>query len=87
MKKWFYIGAIGMILFEVLNVYFIMPMPGSQEMESIDLAYFLHTWRWAFRVGFVLLMIIGAYHAYSSRRWLMLTLLISLFGRRIHVQF
>lgn len=72
MKKWFYIGAIGLALFEVLNVYFIMPMPGSQEMESIDLAYFLHTWRWAFRAGFVIMMLIGAYKAYTSKRWLML---------------
>lgn len=72
MKKWFYIGALGLALFEVLNVYFIMPMPGSQEMESIDLAYFLYTWRWAFRGGFGILMAIGAYKAYDSKRWLVL---------------
>ncbi|WP_418502487.1 DUF3179 domain-containing (seleno)protein [Flagellimonas sp.] len=77
MKKWFYIGAIGLALFEVLNVYFIMPMPGSQEMESIDLAYFLYTWRWAFRGAFVILMAIGAYKAYVSRRWLMLGVLVA----------
>ena len=42
MKKIFYIGVLGFGLFEILNVYFIMPMPGSQQMNSIDLAYFLH---------------------------------------------
>ena len=41
MKKLFYIGLIGLGLFEILKVYFIMPMPGSQQMESIDIAYFL----------------------------------------------
>ena len=31
----------GALLVELANVYFIMPMPGSQRMNSIDLAYFL----------------------------------------------
>jgi hypothetical protein len=29
------------LVFEILRVYLIMPMPGSQQMNSIDLAYFL----------------------------------------------
>jgi hypothetical protein len=29
-----------------------MPMPGSQEMNSIDVAYFLNKWRWVIH-GFV----------------------------------
>jgi hypothetical protein len=49
MKKLFYLGLLGLACFEVANVYFIMPMPGSQRMRSIDTAYFLYTWRWAFR--------------------------------------
>ena len=57
MKKLFYIGIIGLILFEIANVYFIMPMPGSQRMNSIDAAYFLHTWRWAFRGLFGVLLL------------------------------
>lgn len=48
------IGLIGIILFEIAKVYFIMPMPGSQEMASIDIAYFLHNYRWIFRVVFIL---------------------------------
>jgi len=77
MNKWFYIGAIGLALFEVLKVYFIMPLPGSQEMESIDLAYFLHTWRWAFRAGFAIMIAVGAHQAYTSRRWMTLGLLFA----------
>lgn len=49
MKKLYYIAIIGLLIFEFLNVYFIMPMPGSQRMRSIEIAYFLYTWRWAFR--------------------------------------
>ena len=39
-KKFFYSGIIGISLFEILNVFFIMPMPGSQEIKSINIAYF-----------------------------------------------
>ena len=69
MKNLFYIGVIGLILFEIANVYFIMPMPGSQRMNSIDAAYFLHTWRWAFRGLFGLLVLAGALSAFQAGKW------------------
>ncbi|MGB8191869.1 MAG: hypothetical protein WCF67_08125, partial [Chitinophagaceae bacterium] len=59
MKKIFWTGLIGLLLFEVANVYFIMPMPGSQEMNSIDTAYFLYQWRWVFRGLFIGMIAIG----------------------------
>ena len=34
-------GVIMLILAEILCVYFIMPFPGSQRMESIDFAYWI----------------------------------------------
>jgi hypothetical protein len=40
-KSVFFIPLLIVILFEFLRVYLIMPMPGSQRMNSIDLAYFL----------------------------------------------
>lgn len=74
MKKLFYLGAIGFILFEIANVYFIMPMPGSQQMNSIDLAYFLNRWKWAFRVGLLLIAALGAKAAFTGvngwKKWL-----------------
>ena len=36
-----YLSFILLIVFECLRVYLIMPMPGSQTFNSIDLAYFL----------------------------------------------
>lgn len=66
MKKLFYFGIFFFLLFEVANVYFIMPMPGSQEMSSLDIAYFLHTWRWFFRILFILMIIAGFKKAFSS---------------------
>jgi hypothetical protein len=42
MKKFLlYVGFILLIIFEILRVYLIMPMPGSQQFDSIALAYFL----------------------------------------------
>ncbi|MBC7904456.1 MAG: DUF3179 domain-containing protein [Gemmatimonadaceae bacterium] len=69
MKKIFYTGLIGLLLFEICNVYFIMPMPGSQKMQSIDLAYFLYRWRWIFRVLFGAMIVIGFLRANWKRRW------------------
>lgn len=42
MKKFIlFIGFAFLIIFECLRVYLIMPMPGSQRNNSIELAYFL----------------------------------------------
>ncbi|TKT92095.1 DUF3179 domain-containing (seleno)protein [Dyadobacter frigoris] len=77
MKKIFYLGIIGLILFEIAKVYFIMPMPGSQRMNSIDMAYFLHTWRWPFRIFFIVLIIIGATSVFKAKRkWIPALLLL-----------
>jgi hypothetical protein len=69
MKKIFYLGWLGLILFEIANVYFIMPMPGSQQMNSIGLAYFLYKWRWLFRAVFAALLLLGLFKTYWIRKW------------------
>jgi len=70
MKKIFYIGLTGLALFEFLKVYFIMPMPGSQRMETLDIAYFLHSYRWPIRLVFTALAVIGVYPAFKIRmKW------------------
>jgi hypothetical protein len=76
MKKLFYLGLIGLTLFEVSNVYFIMPMPGSQDMKSLDLAYFLFTWRWLFRILFASILVIGFAKASWNKKWLPILCLV-----------
>jgi hypothetical protein len=66
MKKIFYLGICLLVLFEAANVFFIMPMPGSQRMRSIDLAYFLYSWRWLFRAAFLLMIGAGAMSAFRA---------------------
>jgi len=71
MKKIFYVGIAGIILFEILNVYFIMPMPGSQRMNSLDTAYFLYRYRWSFRIALIVLIAIGIRDAFQiKRKWI-----------------
>ena len=72
MKKFFWLGLIGLLVFEVLNVYFIMPMPGSQEMNSIDVAYFLNRWRWGFRILFGIMILAGSFKSNWKRKWLLI---------------
>ncbi|MGZ3845103.1 MAG: DUF3179 domain-containing (seleno)protein [Flavisolibacter sp.] len=70
MKKLFWMGLIGIVLFETANVFFIMPMPGSQRMNSISLAYFLYNWRWIFRIIFLLLIIGGLFLSTWVNKWM-----------------
>ena len=72
MKKLFWFGVIGLLLFEIANVYFIMPMPGSQKMNSIDVAYFLFKWRWVFRVLFGIIITAGFFRSNWNRKWLLI---------------
>jgi hypothetical protein len=75
MKKLFWFGLIGLLLFEIVNVYFIMPMPGSQRMNSIDAAYFLYKWRWIFRGLFGVMILAGLLKAHWHRKWKWLLIL------------
>lgn len=69
MKKYFLLGFFGLLLFEIANVYFIMPLPGSQRMNSIDAAYFLYKWRWIFRTLFLLMILVGLFKSTWKRKW------------------
>ncbi|MGZ3331826.1 MAG: DUF3179 domain-containing (seleno)protein [Gemmatimonadaceae bacterium] len=66
MKKLFYLGLVLLVLFEIADVYFIMPMPGSQRMTSIDFAYRLYSWRWLFRAIFAAMIVAGAASAWRA---------------------
>jgi hypothetical protein len=60
MRKVFALGIVGLILTEIANVYFIMPMPGSQRMRSITAAYAMYQWRWPLRITCHILVVLGA---------------------------
>lgn len=59
MKGWlFMIGLLFLIAVEILRVYFIMPFPGSQQSNTIDIAYFIDRNIWWLRlIGFAIAII------------------------------
>lgn len=69
MKKCVYAGAALLALFELANVYLIMPMPYSQRWRSIDAAYALYTWRWTFRGIAAALIAVGLLAMRRTRSW------------------
>lgn len=53
----FIFGLVLLIALEIFKVYFIMPFPGSQESESVGLAYFIHTNIFWFRtIGLLIIL-------------------------------
>jgi hypothetical protein len=68
MTTLFWIGVLGLAVLETALVYFIMPMPGSQRMRSLELAYALYTWRWALRVVLGVVMLLGIVPAFRAPR-------------------
>jgi len=71
MKTIFYLSIIALIIFEIANVYFIMPFPGSQVAETIDLAYILYSWRWVFRSVFLITLLLGLFKAQWKKKWIL----------------
>ena len=67
MRIAFWIGVVGLLLLEGALVYFIMPMPGSQRMRSIEFAYAIYTWRWWLRGLFGALLAAGLVPALRAR--------------------
>ncbi|MBI3134708.1 MAG: DUF3179 domain-containing protein [Bacteroidetes bacterium] len=77
MKTIFYLSVLFLTAFEIFNVYFIMPMPGSQEMDSIGIAYFLYTYRWLFRILLGAGVVIGFVKTWNGpRKWVRMITLI-----------
>ena len=52
------LGLLLLILFECARVYLIMPMPGSQNFDSIEIAYFLGSNKWIIRfIGYLMVSV------------------------------
>jgi hypothetical protein len=49
-------GWLLLVVPEFLRIYFIMPFPGSQQSNTISIAYFLNNYIFLFRIAGVLLM-------------------------------
>jgi hypothetical protein len=64
------IGIILLLLTEILRVYFIMPFPGSQSSNTIDIAYFIDQYKWLLRLIGLLLIAKPAYQLFNGgKKW------------------
>ena len=80
MKRLFYAAALLLVMFEIANVYLLMPLPYSQRVRSIDLAFFLHSWRWLFRALLGLSIVVALPAASRVRSWRKLAVVLMLGG-------
>src|SRR5450432_511681 len=62
------IGIILLFVTEILRVYFIMPFPGSQHANSIDIAYFIEKNKWILRIIGIILIARPAYRIFSGKK-------------------
>jgi hypothetical protein len=69
LKKYFYWGIVLLMLFEIFNAFFIVPAPGSQEIDSVTIAYYLYRSRWFFRLLFGTLMLLGLVDVFRIKKW------------------
>lgn len=76
----FLLGILVLVCAEVARVYFIMPFPGSQEDNVIDIAYFLENNINLFRMAGILLIAYPAYQiirfSQPAWRWTAVSLLV-----------
>ncbi len=72
------IGILLLLTTEILRVYFIMPFPGSQHSNSIDIAYFIEKYKWILRIIGILLVAAPLYRIFSGKGKIFLKILLSL---------
>lgn len=76
MTRIFYASVIFLVAFEILKSYLILPFPGSQSTDTVDLAWFLHHYRWVFRIILIAGMVAGLKSAFAKRKWIPSLLLL-----------
>lgn len=71
------LGILVLFAAEILRVYFIMPFPGSQKSDTIDIAYFLHNNILYIRIVALLLIVYALVGRFSKwRTWQKVILII-----------
>ncbi len=76
-------GLIILLATEILRVYFIMPFPGSQRSNTIDIAYFLNNYIWLFRILGLILFVPAMVYIFRHGKWwkkILLGLFVLLYG-------
>ena len=81
MKKGFLliVGLIYLMALEIAKVYFIMPFPGSQQIDSIEIAYFIDQYIiWLRLLGLLIVLTPCIYYFKNGKRFQQLVLTFTL---------
>lgn len=76
-------GLLILLATETLRVYFIMPFPGSQKSNTIDIAYFISKYIWWIRLIGLILFIPPMIYIFRNSKWwrkILLGIFVLLYG-------
>jgi Protein of unknown function (DUF3179) len=77
MRGLFILSLLLLGIYELATTWLVMPLPGSQELDSVVWAYWLHTSRWWIRAVLLVLMLMSLKEAFAARRkWIPVVLLV-----------
>jgi Protein of unknown function (DUF3179) len=62
-------GLLILFTTEILRVYFIMPFPGSQQSNTIEIAYFIHHYVWWIRAVGLILFVPPMIYIFLHSKW------------------
>ena len=66
----FALGVLGLALFELACAWFVLPLPGSQRLATVELAHDFYQWRWWVRGACACLILVGLRDAWrGGLRW------------------
>ena len=76
-------GLLILLATEILRVYFIMPFPGSQKANTIDIAYFISKYIWWLRLIGLILFVPPMIYIFRNSKWwrkILLGIFVLLYG-------
>jgi hypothetical protein len=69
-------GFLLLFAVEILRVYFIMPFPGSQHADTINIAYFISNNIWWIRILAIVIMVSSLWYYLRRGKWWQKTIVI-----------
>lgn len=76
LKLLFHLSLLALIAFEIYKSYLILPFPGSQETETVTIAWFLHHYRWYIRCALIVCAAFGFKKTFETKKWLTVAMLL-----------
>lgn len=66
----FHFSLLLLLVTEAYRAYLLMPIPGSQHSEMVDISWFLWHYRWIIRIVLFVGVIAGTKSVFQKRKWI-----------------